>query len=53
MNGIPSTREACALRVFISGLKPNASRAADGRRIRSGMRIDGISLLSTQMLRIK
>jgi hypothetical protein len=37
-SGTPSTREASAQPVSISGLKPSASCAADGRRIRIGMR---------------
>src|SRR5206468_3649256 len=39
MSGIPSTREASAQPVCTNGLKPNASRAVDGRRTRSGMRL--------------
>jgi adenine-specific DNA methylase len=38
-NGIPSTREASAQHASISGLRPSASLAADGRRIRCGTRI--------------
>ena len=39
MSGILLTREASAQRAFTSGLKRNAFRAVDGRRIPSGMRI--------------
>jgi hypothetical protein len=38
MSGIPSTRAASAQPAFTSGLKLSASLAADGRRIRIGMR---------------
>ena len=37
-SGTPSTREASAQRAFISGLKPSAYRAVDGRHTRCGMR---------------
>lgn len=37
IRGTPSTRAACARPACISGLKPSASHAADGRRTRSGM----------------
>jgi hypothetical protein len=37
--GIPLIGEASAQRAFTSGLKPSASRAADGRCIRSSMRL--------------
>jgi len=40
INGTRSTREACAPPASTSGLKYGASRAADGRRILSGMRSD-------------
>ncbi len=40
MSGTPSTPEESALPVFISGLRPSASRAADGRLTQSGMHID-------------
>ena len=36
-SGTRSIRVECALPAFISGLKPNASRAVEGRHIRSGM----------------
>ena len=39
MSGTLSTREASAQPVSTSGLRPSASLAADGRRIRSGMGI--------------
>ena len=39
-NGTPLTPEACAQRGSISGAKHGAYRAADGRRIRSGMLAD-------------
>ena len=38
-NGTHSIRAASAQRAFTNGLRPNASRAVDGRRTRSGMRI--------------
>jgi hypothetical protein len=38
MTGIRSKQEACAQLASISGLKHSAFRAANGRRIRSGMR---------------
>ena len=37
MSGILSTREASALRACTTGVRPSASRAHGGRRIRSGM----------------
>lgn len=43
--GTPSTLEASAQRAFTSGLKLSASRAADGRRILSGMPNDDVALL--------
>jgi len=46
MSGIRSIPEASAPPVFTSGLKPNASRTADGRRIRIGNR--GMSLLGAE-----
>ena len=39
IRGIPLIRAACAHLASINGLKPNASRAVDGRRIPIGMRI--------------
>jgi hypothetical protein len=39
-NGTRSIREESVRRVSISGLRPNASSVADGRRIRTGMRSD-------------
>ena len=39
-NGIRSILEAFAQPACIGGLRLNVSRAADGRRIRSGMRIE-------------
>ena len=39
-SGIRSIREECVQRAFISGLRPSASRAVGGRRIRIGMRSD-------------
>jgi hypothetical protein len=38
MSGIPSTRAGSAQRAYITGRKRSASLAADGRRIRNGMR---------------
>jgi len=40
MNGTHSTPEECAPRASISGLRPSAFPAPDGRYIRSGMRSD-------------
>ena len=40
MNGTRSIREECAPPASISGLKPSASLAVAGRRIRIGMLID-------------
>jgi hypothetical protein len=39
MSGTRSIREASAQHVFTSGLRRSASHAADGRRIRIGMRL--------------
>ena len=39
MSGTRSTPEASARRACTSGLKRSASRAVDGRRTRSGMRL--------------
>ena len=39
-SGIPSTREVFAQPASTSGLKPNVSRAVDGRRIPTGMRAE-------------
>jgi hypothetical protein len=41
MAGTPSIREVSAHRACTSGLRPSASRAANGRRILSGMRSEG------------
>lgn len=43
MIGTRSKREESAQRAFTSGLKRNASRAADGQRIRIGMRSDALT----------
>jgi hypothetical protein len=40
IRGTRSTLEACAQPACISGQRPSASRAVDGRRIRCGMRSD-------------
>jgi hypothetical protein len=40
MSGIPSTRQECVPPVGTSGLKPSASRAPAGHRIRIGMLSD-------------
>jgi hypothetical protein len=48
-----STREEGAQPDCISGLKPSAFLAVDGRRTRSGTRNDGISLLDTRKLLIQ
>lgn len=47
ISGTPSTREESALHAFTTGLRPSASLAANGRRIRIGMRnrkTEGISI---------
>jgi hypothetical protein len=40
LSGTHSIREECVQPAFTSGLRPSASHAADGRCIRTGMRID-------------
>ena len=39
IRGIPLRQAACVLRACTSGLRPSDSRAVDGRRTRSGMRL--------------
>ena len=39
IRGTPLTQEVSAPRAFTSGLRRSASRAADGQRTRSGMRL--------------
>jgi len=46
MRGTPSTLEASARLVFISGRRRNVSLAADGRRIPRGMRGDSRQMVA-------